>query len=221
MYVVNRRTVVDQTTTEVEKLRENQPMHSTSPHSFPRRTLHPLHQHALFPARLVLYAYWVRPLIFVEAASMLSIQSSGAQLCDGIRRREFLRIGGLGMCGLGLSQLLGTSAAASDSLSLGRAKSSIVLFLMGGAPQHSTWDPKPLAPDNVRGDIAPISTNVPGVQFGELMPRLAQRADKLAVLRAVFRSLSIEEMAPSSGALREGVLPVFVLIAHVCVTISG
>ena len=56
---------------------------------------------------------------------------------------------------------------------------------MGGPPQHSTWDPKPLAPDNVRGNIAPISTNVPGTQFGELMPKLAQRADKLAVLRAM------------------------------------
>lgn len=116
---------------------------------------------------------------------MLSITSSGQKLCDGISRREILRIGGLGVCGLGLSHLLGNLTQASSLSEPGKAKSCIVLFLMGGPPQHSTWDPKPLAPDNVRGDIAPISTSLPGVQFGELMPQLAQRADKLAVLRAV------------------------------------
>ncbi|MCA9033217.1 MAG: DUF1501 domain-containing protein, partial [Planctomycetaceae bacterium] len=116
---------------------------------------------------------------------MLSITSSGQKLCDGISRREILRIGGLGVCGLGLSHLLGNISQASSLSEPGKAKSCIVLFLMGGPPQHSTWDPKPLAPDNVRGDIAPISTSLPGIQFGELMPQLAQRADKLAVLRAV------------------------------------
>jgi len=123
---------------------------------------------------------------------MFSIQARGARLCDQIDRREVLRVGGLGICGLSLPQLLANQsarAASSESAvgqtSFGRAKSCIVIFLMGGAPQHSTWDPKPLAPDNVRGEFAPISTSVPGIQFGELMPRLAQRADKLAVLRAM------------------------------------
>ncbi|MCA9089173.1 MAG: DUF1501 domain-containing protein [Planctomycetaceae bacterium] len=113
---------------------------------------------------------------------MLSLQSTGIRLCDRVTRREMLRIGGLGMCGLGLSQLLAPQAKAASN---GRARSCIVLFLMGGAPQHSTWDPKPGAPENVRGDFAPISTSVPGVQFGELMPDLARRAHQLAVLRAV------------------------------------
>ncbi len=123
---------------------------------------------------------------------MFSIQARGAKLCDQIARREVLRVGGLGVGGLSLAHLLGAEQArASGSPTTianatgGRAKSCIVLFLMGGPPQHSTWDPKPLAPDNVRGNIAPISTNVPGTQFGELMPKLAQRADKLAVLRAM------------------------------------
>src|SRR5262249_62039326 len=66
-----------------------------------------------------------------------------------------------------------------------RAKSCIVLFLMGGPPQHSTWDPKPDAPAEVRGPFGPIATSVPGIQICELMPRLAQRMDKLAILRAV------------------------------------
>jgi hypothetical protein len=56
---------------------------------------------------------------------------------------------------------------------------------MGGPPQHSTWDPKPDAPAEVRGEFRPIATSVPGLQIGELMPRLARHADKLAVLRAV------------------------------------
>jgi hypothetical protein len=56
---------------------------------------------------------------------------------------------------------------------------------MGGTPQHSTWDPKPDAPTEVRGEIGPLATHIPGMQLGELMPRLAARADKLCVLRAV------------------------------------
>ena len=124
---------------------------------------------------------------------MLSLQSSGARLCDHISRREVMRIGGLGACGLSLGQLLGArSLSASETPSnvlikpsIGKAKSCIVLFLMGGPPQHSTWDPKPEAPNEVRGQIGSIETSVPGVRFGELMPKLAQRADKLAILRAI------------------------------------
>lgn len=120
---------------------------------------------------------------------MLSIQAQGVRLCDRISRREMLRVGGLGLCGLSLPQLLtATPSAAADAAPrsvVKKARSCIVLFLMGGPPQHSTWDPKPDAPDNVRGEIAPIATKLPGVQFGELMPKLAQHADKLAVLRAV------------------------------------
>ena len=124
---------------------------------------------------------------------MISLQSSGVSLCDGVSRRELMRIGGLGACGLSLSQLLKSpSARAVESTSnaiirpsTGKAKSCIVLFLMGGPPQHSTWDPKPDAPNEVRGQIGSIATTIPDVRFGELMPKLALRADKLAVLRAV------------------------------------
>jgi hypothetical protein len=67
----------------------------------------------------------------------------------------------------------------------GRAKNCIVLFLMGGPPQHSTWDPKPDAPAEVRGEFGPTDTNVPGLRVCSLLPRLAGQADKLCVLRAV------------------------------------
>lgn len=124
---------------------------------------------------------------------MLSIQSAGIRLCDRITRREVMRIGGLGACGLSLPQLLhGQSAHANEAgvhavvrPSTGRAKSCIVLFLLGGAPQQSTWDPKPDAPAEVRGQIGSIDTVIPGIRFSELMPKLAMRADRLAVLRAV------------------------------------
>ena len=97
-------------------------------------------------------------------------------------RREFLRAGGLSALGLGLPQLLSRRATGSDAA---KAKRCIVLFLLGGPPQHSTWDPKPDAPVEVRGEFGPTATNVPGVQICSLFPQLARRADKLCFLRAV------------------------------------
>jgi Protein of unknown function (DUF1501) len=120
---------------------------------------------------------------------MLSIRGPGAQLCDGVSRREVIRVGSLGLTGLALPQLLARQLQAQQtrqqSTRAGKAKSCILLFLMGGPPQHSTWDPKPDAPAEVRGEIGPLSTKIPGMQLGELMPRLATQADKLCVLRAV------------------------------------
>jgi hypothetical protein len=118
---------------------------------------------------------------------MLSILGPGTRLCDGISRRAMLQVGGLGLTGLTLRGLLAAdeSTSAKQDTLRPRAKSCILLFLMGGPPQHSTWDPKPDAPEDVRGEIGPIATNVPGVQFGELMPQLAARANQLCVLRAV------------------------------------
>src|SRR3954454_22933175 len=117
---------------------------------------------------------------------MLSIRGAGARLCDGVPRREILQIGSLGLAGLSLSRLLAAGdAKRQESYGGGKAKSCIVLFLMGGPPQHSTWDPKPDAPAEVRGEIGPLATKIPGVQFGELMPQLAARAHSLCVLRAV------------------------------------
>jgi hypothetical protein len=127
---------------------------------------------------------------------MLTIRAEGTRLCDGITRRDMLHAGGLGLLGLSLPELLRTRAAAGESARRGaRARSCIVLFLMGGPPQHSTWDPKPDAPEQIRGVFKPIATSVPGVQVGELMPRLARHADKLSILRAV----STDDNAHSSS----------------------
>src|SRR5438094_2697877 len=119
---------------------------------------------------------------------MLRIDHRGTPRCDGLTRREWLRIGGLGLAGLTLPALLqarqarATSAVTSPG---GRARSCIVLFFLGGPPQQETWDPKPQAPAEIRGDLRPIASAVPGVQVGELMPRTARLLDKICVLRAV------------------------------------
>src|SRR5438067_12044290 len=122
---------------------------------------------------------------------MLSIRGPGTRLCDGLSRREIIQIGSLGLTGPALPQLMAEQRPASE----GKAKSCILLFLMGGPPQHSTWDPKPDAPAGVRGEIRPIATAVPGLLVGELMPRLARLADRLCVLRAV----STDDNAHSSS----------------------
>ncbi len=122
---------------------------------------------------------------------MLTIREKGVRLCDGLTRRDVLHVGGLGFLGLSLPELLRGRAAFAAEGAPGtprrgaRAKSCILLFLMGGPPQHSTWDPKPDAPAEIRGLFKPIPTAVPGLQISELMPRLARQADKLCLLRAV------------------------------------
>jgi hypothetical protein len=117
---------------------------------------------------------------------MLRLLGPGTRLCDGWTRREILRVGGLGLLGAGLRlpDLVQGATLPGDS-SFGRAKSCIVLFLMGGPPQHSTWDPKPDAPAEVRGEFGSIATKVPGLSLSGLMPLTAQQADKICVLRGV------------------------------------
>lgn len=113
---------------------------------------------------------------------MLSLQSGN------LTRREIIRVGGLSSLGLGLPSLLrGTATAASltRDQSFGRAKNVLFLWLQGGPPQHETFDPKPDAPAEIRGEFKPIPTNVPGIDFCELLPRTARIADKLAVIRSI------------------------------------
>lgn len=118
--------------------------------------------------------------------------SAGVRLCDGVSRREWMRIGSLGLLGLSLPALLrgrGASAqeteAVEQTLRAGKAKSCILLFLLGGPPQHSTWDPKPQAAEDIRGAFGPIATSVPGTHFCELLERTSRLADRIAVMRAV------------------------------------
>jgi hypothetical protein len=117
---------------------------------------------------------------------MWSILDRTMRLCDGLSRREWLRVGGLSAFGLSLPGLQAAGASAAPrSASFGKAKACIVLFHLGGPPQHETWDPKPEAPAGIRGEFRPIATNVTGVRVGELMPRTARHLDKVCVLRAM------------------------------------
>jgi hypothetical protein len=96
-------------------------------------------------------------------------------------RREILRAGSLALFGVGLPQLL----HANRTRARRPAKACILLFMWGGPAHQDTWDLKPQAPVEYRGEFKPIATNVPGIQICEHLPRLAQMADRLAILRSM------------------------------------
>src|SRR5262245_15338584 len=101
---------------------------------------------------------------------MFHLCSSGARLCDGLTRREFLRVGGLGLAGLTLPDLLRSGVQGASPH--GKARSCIQLFMWGGPSQHETFDLKPNAPAGIRGQFRPIATNVPGIRICEHLPLL-------------------------------------------------
>lgn len=100
-------------------------------------------------------------------------------------RRGFLQVGYSGLLGMGLPGLLAARSADSPVRATGRAKSVIVILLSGGLGQHDSFDMKPEAPDGIRGEFKPIDTVVPGLRICEHLPRLAMRADQLAIVRSM------------------------------------
>ena len=122
---------------------------------------------------------------------MLRILEAGTGRNSIMTRREWLRVGGIGLGGLSLPGLAAAAPARNRDLpgeagrSFGTAKSVIVIFLGGGPPQHETWDPKPEAPAEIRGGFGTIATRTPGLSVGELMPLTAGLTDRIAVLRAM------------------------------------
>ena len=113
---------------------------------------------------------------------MLNIPNSTNRFCDGISRRNFLRIGALGMGGLALPELLRAEAASIQSR--GR-KSVIMIYLPGGPPHQDTFDLKPDAPSELRGEFRAIPTTVSGLQICEHLPLLADQSPPHAGL-AIF-----------------------------------
>ena len=120
-----------------------------------------------------------------QQGAMLSIYgNSSGRFCDGVSRRNFLKIGGLGMGGLALPELLRAEAAAG----VGRSHKALIMIYMAGAPPHQDLiDPKPNAPKEYRGDLAAIRTSVPGIHVSELLPRLARIMDKWTAIRSIMR----------------------------------
>src|SRR5437016_1330722 len=100
---------------------------------------------------------------------MFAIYDRPEKSQDGVSRRELLRVGGLSALGLSLPMLLEAQARGSSNplrgSTFGQAKNVIFLWLQGGPPQHETFDPKPDAPVEIRGEFKPIQTNVPGIQI--------------------------------------------------------
>jgi hypothetical protein len=109
------------------------------------------------------------------------------------RRDAMLRLGQLGVAGLGLPGLLHAEADRSAPPRRGRARSCIYVFLWGGPPQQDLWDMKPDAPDGIRSPFRPIQTAAPGVLISEAMPRLARHMDRVAVVRSVTHSSNVHE----------------------------
>lgn len=135
---------------------------------------------------------------------MISVYGNAVQTCEGLSRREWLRIGGLGSFGLSLSGLLAGRTAAAEhpvlaerrlSSRFGRAKSCIVLFMFGAPAHQDTWDLKPHAPAELRGEFQPIATSVPGVHACEHLPQLAGMADRFTQIRSVTHPDNVHTVA--------------------------
>src|SRR5881392_3441838 len=107
--------------------------------------------------------------------------------CAGIARRDFIQLGLGGLMGLGFADLLRlrAGAAAAEGKASPRQVNCILIWLDGGPSHYETFDPKPDAPKEIRGEFKPIPTSIPGVQFCEIVPNLAKVADKLTILRSV------------------------------------
>src|SRR6516225_5821087 len=106
---------------------------------------------------------------------MITIGKGYARLCSRVTRREFLRVGAIGMGSVGLPRTACNPAWSARSHQPDRAV--ILLMLVGGPSQLETWDPKPEAPAEIRGPFGSIDTRIPGIRISEHLPRLATRMD--------------------------------------------
>jgi hypothetical protein len=131
---------------------------------------------------------------------MIELTGSPFHCCDGIRRRDFLRIGSLGLGALSLPQIMAWRAQAGV---VSKPTTSVIYIeLAGGPTQFETYDPKPEAPTEFRGPARAISTNVAGIQFSEFMAEQAKIMDKLAIIRSIHHERSSHD--PSSHLTQTG-----------------
>src|SRR5262245_16943476 len=134
---------------------------------------------------------------------MFRILGSPRKLCDGVTRRDFLHVGGLGTLGLTLgdffrmreAQAATTGSAAKHDNVFGKAKACILLFPYGSPPQHETFDPKPEAPLQIRGEMKAIPTRVPGLAICDHLPRIAQVMDRVTVVRSMTHPYPLHGVA--------------------------
>src|SRR6202165_3612245 len=125
-----------------------------------------------------------KPVHFGGLHVMLTMLGTPRRCCDGITRRETLKAGALSaLGGFGLPQLL--RAQEAGQVVPGKARSVILLYLLGGAATQDMWDLKPNAPVGIRGEFKPIATSAPGVQICEHLPGMAKWMHKAAVVRSL------------------------------------
>ena len=122
---------------------------------------------------------------------MLRILGSRRQACSGPSRRDWLQVGGSTLAGISLADLLKVQAAGTSP----KAKSCILLYLYGAPSQLETFDPKPDAPVEIRGEFGHMPTSIPGIRFCDRLPRLARVADKMTILRSVTHQHPIHGVA--------------------------
>jgi len=125
---------------------------------------------------------------------------STSKRCDGVTRRNFVRVGGLTALGLGMTDLCQlqrvTAANPLSKLSAqAKAKSCILIWLDGGASHLDTFDPKPLAPSEVRGPFGSIDTSLSGIRISEHLPQTANMMDQFAVIRSVTSPFGVHNFA--------------------------
>src|SRR5688500_1266493 len=114
--------------------------------------------------------------------------SSKHRYCDGLSRRDFLRVGTAGVLGFNITLPALLQAQADASAAAASDMSLILVFLQGGLSTIDTFDMKPDAPSDVRGDFSSIATNVPGTQVCHLLPRVARQMDKFSLVRSFTHS---------------------------------
>ena len=145
---------------------------------------------------------------------MFSIYGKGTGRVAGFSRREVLRVGGLGVSGLTMADLfrLRANGPSKENISQkARGKSVIMIWLRGGASHIDSYDMKPSAPSEIRGEFTPISTKVPGIQICEHLPLHAKIMDKLTIVRGI-KSVDIGDHTPHyifTGFADRGKRPVF------------
>src|SRR5437016_5839339 len=130
---------------------------------------------------------------------MITMLGSKRRLCDGLTRRETLKAGALSLLGgaLNLPGMLWAEENRKAHVRPGKAKSVILMYLLGGAPTQDMFDLKPAAPTNIRGEFKPIASNVPGMDVCELLPRTARWMHRAAVVRSVNHKAGCHNPLPS------------------------
>ncbi|MBI3462800.1 MAG: DUF1501 domain-containing protein [Planctomycetes bacterium] len=135
---------------------------------------------------------------------MITMLGTRRRCCDGLTRRETLKAGALSLLsGFTLPELLRAEAVGGAQVRPGQARSVILLYLLGGAPTQDMYDLKPDAPGDIRGEFKPITTNVPGIQISEHLPRTAQWMHRAAIVRSLNHKAGCHNTLPSYTGLEE------------------